>query len=80
MLSGVIAAGEEEARTFALILRDVSAERQAEAERAALQPQVIEAQRAVIRELSTPSLHLADHVIARGGGRRVPDGRVCVMG
>lgn len=54
----------EEIRTVALILRDVSAERQAEAERAELQAQVIEGQRAVIRELSTPLLPLADHVIA----------------
>lgn len=63
-IGGAGADSEEQARTLALILRDVSAERQAEAERAALQAQVIEAQQAVIRELSTPLLPLADHVVA----------------
>lgn len=63
-IGGAGAASEGGTRSLALILRDVSAERQAEAERAALQAQVIEAQRAVISELSAPLLPLADHVIA----------------
>lgn len=49
---------------LAVVARDLSVKRRAEEERAALQAQVIEAQRSVIRELSTPLLPLADHVIA----------------
>jgi PAS domain S-box-containing protein len=44
--------------------RDITERKQAEAERDVLQQQVIEAQRAAIRELSTPLLPLSDQVIA----------------
>jgi rsbT co-antagonist protein RsbR len=49
---------------IAVVIRDLTALRQAEDERAALQAQVIESQEAIIREMSTPLLPLADHVIA----------------
>jgi rsbT co-antagonist protein RsbR len=49
---------------LAVVIRDLTALRQAEDERAALQAQVIESQEAIIREMSTPLLPLADHVIA----------------
>jgi PAS domain S-box-containing protein len=49
---------------IAVVIRDLTALRQAEDERAALQEQVIESQEAMIREMSTPLLPLADHVIA----------------
>jgi PAS domain S-box-containing protein len=48
----------------ALVIRDLTALRRAEDERAALQAQIIESQEAAIREMSTPLLPLADHVIA----------------
>lgn len=48
----------------AVVIRDLTALRQAEDERGALQAQVIESQEAIIREMSTPLLPLADHVIA----------------
>ncbi|UQA60187.1 PAS domain S-box protein [Polyangium aurulentum] len=48
----------------AIVIRDLTALRQAEDERAALQAQVIESQEVIIREMSTPLLPLADHVIA----------------
>ena len=46
------------------VARDITAEHQAQAELAALQEQVIEAQRAALRELSTPIIPLSDGVIA----------------
>jgi len=48
----------------AYILRDVSAQLEAEAQRLSLQQQIIEAQRATLRELSAPLMPLADHVVA----------------
>lgn len=45
------------------IVRDLSEERRAEEERAALQGQVIDAQRAALREVSTPLIPLADDVV-----------------
>lgn len=45
------------------IIRDITASKQAEAERAALQQQIIEAQRAAIHELSTPLIPIADKVV-----------------
>jgi rsbT co-antagonist protein RsbR len=42
---------------------DITDTRRAEEERAALQAQVIEAQRAVLRELSTPLIPIADRVV-----------------
>jgi rsbT co-antagonist protein RsbR len=49
---------------IACVARDISDQKRAEAERTALQEQVIEAQRAAIRELSTPLMPLADGVVA----------------
>jgi rsbT co-antagonist protein RsbR len=46
------------------VARDVTAEHQAQAELAALQEQVIAAQQAALRELSTPIIPLSDGVIA----------------
>nr|QDA77054.1 PAS/PAC sensor protein [Jahnella sp. MSr9139] len=56
--------GEGVPPALAVLARDLSAKKRAESERAALQAQVIEAQQSVIRELSTPLLPLADHVVA----------------
>jgi rsbT co-antagonist protein RsbR len=47
----------------ACIARDISREEAAEAERAALQQQVIEAQQATLRELSNPLLPISDNVV-----------------
>ena len=44
-------------------LRDISDQKRAEAERFALQQQVIEAQRAAIRELSTPLIPISDTAV-----------------
>jgi rsbT co-antagonist protein RsbR len=49
---------------IASIVRDLTAQQQAEQERIALQDQVIAAQQAALRELSTPLIPLADHVVA----------------
>jgi PAS domain S-box-containing protein len=45
------------------MFQDISAQQQAEQERAEMQEQVIEAQRAAIRELSTPLIPLSSHVV-----------------
>lgn len=45
------------------IVRDLSEQRRAEEERATLQEQVIDAQRAALREVSTPLIPLADDVV-----------------
>jgi rsbT co-antagonist protein RsbR len=49
---------------IASIVRDLTEQQQAEQERLALQDQVIAAQQAALRELSTPLIPLADHVVA----------------
>ncbi|NJL34897.1 MAG: PAS domain S-box protein [Chloroflexaceae bacterium] len=49
---------------FSTILRDISEQKRQEAERAALQQQVIDGQQAAIRELSTPLLPIGDEIIA----------------
>ena len=49
---------------FALVVRDLTEEHQAVAEREALQEQVIAAQQAMVRELSTPLMPIADGVVA----------------
>lgn len=54
-------AGEPEA--MATIMRDLTAQKQAEAERARLQEEVIEAQQQVIRELSSPVIPVMDQII-----------------
>lgn len=50
-------------QVVASIVRDVSDEQRAEAERAHLQAQVIEAQQAALRELSTPLIPLSNNVV-----------------
>ncbi|HMQ30456.1 MAG TPA: PAS domain S-box protein [Chloroflexaceae bacterium] len=50
-------------QALAGIVRDLSEQRRAEEERAALQEQVIDAQRAALREVSTPLIPLADDVV-----------------
>lgn len=50
-------------QALAGIVRDLSEQRQAEEERGALQEQVIDAQRAALREVSTPLIPLADDVV-----------------
>jgi rsbT co-antagonist protein RsbR len=49
---------------IASIVRDLTSEQLAEQERITLQDQVIAAQQAALRELSTPLIPLADHVVA----------------
>lgn len=49
---------------MAALFRDVTAQLQIEADRANLQAQIIEAQRATLRELGTPLIPIADEVIA----------------
>jgi rsbT co-antagonist protein RsbR len=53
----------EEAATVSII-RDITDQIHAEQERITLQDQVIAAQQAALRELSTPLIPLADHVVA----------------
>ncbi len=48
----------------ARIVRDLTEQQQAEAERAMLQEQLIAAQQATLRELSTPLIPIADNVVA----------------
>lgn len=48
---------------FAAIIRDITEQQRAEQERLMLQEQVIAAQRATLRELSTPLIPLADTVV-----------------
>jgi rsbT co-antagonist protein RsbR len=50
--------------TIAGIARDLTEQHRAEEERMALQEQMIEVQRATLRELSTPLIPLADEVVA----------------
>lgn len=50
-------------RFTAAIERDLRQQRQAEAERTLLQQQIIDAQNAAIRELSTPLIPIDDHVV-----------------
>lgn len=47
----------------AAIIRDLTIERQAEAEQTALQQQVIDAQRTALRELSTPLIPITDTIV-----------------
>ncbi|NTU77887.1 MAG: PAS domain S-box protein [Chloroflexales bacterium] len=59
----VIRDDEGQPQAIAGIVRDLSEQRQAEEERVALQEQVIDAQRAALREVSTPLIPLADDVV-----------------
>lgn len=54
----------EQARSLAMIAQDMTPFLEAEQQRLLLQEQVIEAQRAALRELSTPLVPLAERVIA----------------
>jgi rsbT co-antagonist protein RsbR len=48
---------------LATVTRDLTEQQRAEAERAALQEQVIDAQRATLRELSTPLIPISDNAV-----------------
>lgn len=48
---------------LATVTRDITAQKRAEAQRIALQQQIIEAQQAALRELSTPLIPLTDQVV-----------------
>jgi anti-anti-sigma factor len=54
---------QEQVQALAVIVRDITEQQRAEAERAALQQQVIDAQRDALRELSTPLIPITDHVV-----------------
>ncbi len=58
-----IADEEGTLQASAVIARDITDQQRQEAERAALQQQVIDAQRATLRELSTPLIPIADEVV-----------------
>lgn len=58
-----IAATNGEAMFTAAIVRDMSQVKRGEHERAALQEQMIEVQRAALRELSTPLIPISDEVV-----------------
>nr|WP_240807969.1 STAS domain-containing protein [Polyangium spumosum] len=60
----VVRAGPEEVLGLAAIIRDLSLEQRAVVERAALEARVIASQDALIRELSTPLMPIAEGVIA----------------
>jgi rsbT co-antagonist protein RsbR len=59
----VIYDDDQRPQNMAVIVRDISEQQRAEQERIELQNQVIEAQRAAIRELSTPLMPLSDQVM-----------------
>jgi rsbT co-antagonist protein RsbR len=60
----VVRGGPEEMLGLAAVIRDLSEEQRAEVERAELEARVIASQEALIRELSTPLVPIADGVIA----------------
>jgi PAS domain S-box-containing protein len=63
-LSGTVLRGADgQPRIAAGLLRDLTVQKQAEAERAELQQQIIEAQRNALRELSTPLIPISDKVM-----------------
>ncbi len=49
--------------TVLVLVRDITSRKQAEAERAALQQQIIDLQRSALRELSTPLIPITDDVL-----------------
>ncbi|NJN65857.1 MAG: PAS domain S-box protein [Chloroflexaceae bacterium] len=59
----VIRDKDGQVRAIPAIVRDMSEQYRQEAERAALQQQIIAAQRAALRELSSPLIPIADHVV-----------------
>ncbi len=59
----VIRDDQGQPQAITAMVRDLSQQRQAEEERLALQEQVIDAQRAALREVSTPLIPLADDVV-----------------
>jgi rsbT co-antagonist protein RsbR len=50
-------------QTYLLLIRDITEQQKAEAERAALQQQIIDTQRDTLRELSTPLIPITDDVM-----------------
>lgn len=60
----LIRSEDGEAFSLGFIMRDITAQLQAEEERSRLQEQVIQAQRAAIRELGTPLIPLAEQIVA----------------
>ncbi|NJP06547.1 MAG: PAS domain S-box protein [Chloroflexaceae bacterium] len=61
------------------ILRDMSEQKRAEAERVALQQQVIDAQQAALRELSAPLIPIADHIVMMPLIGHIDQGRAQLM-
>jgi rsbT co-antagonist protein RsbR len=53
----------EEPIALAAVMRDLTAQKQAEQERATLQDQIIEAQRLALRELSSPLIPISERVV-----------------
>ena len=53
---------------LAAIIRDITEQKQAEIERERLQQEVIEAQRQILKELSTPVIPVMDRIIVMPGG------------
>ncbi|HEU5099584.1 MAG TPA: PAS domain S-box protein, partial [Roseiflexaceae bacterium] len=62
--SFLIQSASGDSAVIASIVRDLTEQQRAEQERMTLQDQVIAAQQAALRELSTPLIPLADHVVA----------------
>lgn len=62
--SFIVADEQGKPQAMATIVRDITEQRQAEEERTQLQQQIIEAQKASLRELSTPLMPLANRVVA----------------
>jgi anti-anti-sigma regulatory factor len=62
--SFLVQADNSEEAAIVSIVRDITDQIHAEQERVRLQEQVIAAQQAALRELSTPLIPLADHVVA----------------
>jgi rsbT co-antagonist protein RsbR len=71
----VVRAGPEEVLGLATVIRDLTAEKQAEEERAALEAKVIASQDALIRELSTPLVPIAKGVLAMPLVGSISEGR-----
>jgi rsbT co-antagonist protein RsbR len=62
--SFLIRGSDDDPGVIASVVRDLTGEQRAEQERLALQEQVIAAQQAALRELSTPLIPIADGVVA----------------
>ncbi|NJM05944.1 PAS domain S-box protein [Candidatus Gracilibacteria bacterium] len=62
-MSAVLISGSDSTPQLGAIFRDVTAEKDAERERMALQEQIIQAQQVALRELSTPLIPLAEQIM-----------------